>query len=40
VGGFEVVKELEEHHPGEQGQTIYIAVETLVLAQNLASSAD
>ena len=37
---FEVIEELEEHHPGEQGQTVHVAVEALVLAQDLAGAAD
>ena len=37
---FKVVEKLQEHHPGEQGQAIHIAVEPLVLAQNLARAAD
>ena len=32
---FEIVEELEEHHPGEQRQAIHIPVEAFVLAQNL-----
>jgi len=37
---FKVVEKLEEHHPGEQGQTIHVAIEALVLAQDLAGAAD
>ena len=37
---FKVVEELEEHHPGEQRQAIHVAIEALVLAQNLARAAD
>lgn len=40
MDGFEVVEELEEHHPGEQWQAIHVAIEALVLAQNLARRAD
>jgi hypothetical protein len=40
VDGFEVVEELEEHHPGEQWQAIHVAIEALVLAQDLACGAD
>nr|WP_293188977.1 hypothetical protein [Ottowia sp.] len=37
---FQIVEELEEHHPGEQRQAIRVAVQALVLAQNLARAAD
>ena len=37
---FKVVEKLEEHHPGEQGQTIHVAIEALVLAQDLAGASD
>jgi hypothetical protein len=40
VDGFEVVEELEEHHPGEQWQAVHVAIEALVLAQDLARGAD
>jgi hypothetical protein len=39
-GRLQVVEELEEHHPGEQRQTIGVAIEALVLAQDLAGAAD
>ncbi len=37
---FEVVEELEKHHPGEQGETVHIAVQPLVFAQDLAGTAN
>src|SRR5690606_8566261 len=37
---LEVVEELEEHHPSEQRQAVDVAVEALVLAQDLAGAAD
>jgi hypothetical protein len=40
VHDLKVVEELEEHHPGEQRQAIHVAVEPLVLAQDLAGGAD
>jgi CheY-like chemotaxis protein len=40
MDGFEVVEELEEHHPGEQRQAIHVAIQALVLAQDLACGAD
>jgi hypothetical protein len=40
VDDFEVIEELEEHHPGEQRQAVDVAIEPLVLAQDLARAAD
>ena len=37
---FKVVEELEKHYPGEQGQTIHVAIEAFVLAKDLAGAAD
>jgi hypothetical protein len=37
---FEVVEELEKHHPGKQRQAVHVAIQALVLAQDLAGAAD
>jgi len=37
---FEIVEELEEHHPGEQRQAVHIAIQALVLAQDFAGASD
>jgi CheY-like chemotaxis protein len=37
---LQVVQELQEHHPRQQRQPVGVAIEALVLAQDLARSAD
>ena len=37
---FQIVQELEEHDPGEHGQTVEIAVEPFVLAHDVARGLD
>ena len=37
---FKIVEKLQEHYPSQQRQAIHIAVQALVLAQNLAGGTD
>ena len=38
VDGFQVVEELEEHHPGEQRQAIHVTIQPLSLRRILRAS--
>ena len=40
AGQFGVVEELEKQDPGEQGQTVEVAVQSLVLAHEVAGRFD
>jgi len=40
VDDLQVVQEFQEHHPGQQRQAVGVAIEALVLAQDLAGGAD